>query len=101
MMEGCCRNYKTMKSLFRGYRVIAVDSSQAMLDYGKKHFGIQEKDTICTRIQDFPYPVFEKSVSLCVCWWNLCYLPDNQLRRYLLDMLTTLKCPTPEMFTAS
>ena len=33
-MDGCCRHYDPTHEIFAGYRVIATDSSKAMLEYG-------------------------------------------------------------------
>ena len=35
-MDGCCRHVPTMKKLYKNYRVVVIDSSQPMLEYGAK-----------------------------------------------------------------
>ena len=58
-MEGCCRHFNATKDIFDDFRVIAIDCSQPMLDYGHKVYNIPEKDLFCTKIQDFPFQTFE------------------------------------------
>ena len=92
-MEGACRHYLKMKSLFRGDEVHAIDSSQTMLDYGRKHYKMKPNHQHCCKVQDFNYQSWLERISLWFCWWNACFLGKEDLKQYLVNMMLTLRCP--------
>ena len=91
-MDGSCRHKPTLSSMYRDYRIIFNDASKPMLDFAKKHHKINDQDLFCSRIQDFDFSQFKNKMSLCVCWWNACYLGLDDLKNYLKGMLMALKC---------
>ena len=91
-MDGSCRHKPVLTEEFPDFRIIFNDASQPMLDFAKKTHKIKDKDLFCSRVQDFDFNPFKNKLSLCVCWWNACYLGFEDLKTYLKGMLMALKC---------
>ena len=92
-MEGCCRHYQFAKEELPTYKVIAVDSSQKMLNYGKLYNKVPAANLFCSTVQDFAFHRWNGKISLCVCWWNMCYLDEKDIKEYIFSMMLTLRCP--------
>ena len=82
-----------MKREFPGYQVYAVDSSWTMLDYGAENFNMPTENQFCSTVQEFDFRPWVKQVSVWLCWWNLCNLSSQDIRRYLANMMSTLRAP--------
>ena len=54
-----------------------------MIDYAINWYEIIKENCIVSNIQDFDWNKFSNSVNIIAGWWNLCYLPDDDINKYL------------------